>query len=99
MPSSPFAPPASPPSRDLVEFMDNGRTLEWACAAARRAEKEVHAELSTRHVAHYSTNEVCGDERRKRISSPSLPREAKASIISREVERRTSICCTLLRKT
>ncbi|KAF8547763.1 homeobox-domain-containing protein [Imleria badia] len=40
MPSSPLAPPASPPSRDLVEFMGGTRTLEWACAAARLAGKE-----------------------------------------------------------
>ncbi|KAI0066559.1 homeobox-domain-containing protein [Artomyces pyxidatus] len=33
MPSSPLAPP-SPPRRELVEF-GRGRTLEWACAAAR----------------------------------------------------------------
>ena len=39
MPSSPLAPPASPPSRDLIEFMGS-RTLEWACAAARLAGKE-----------------------------------------------------------
>ena len=39
MPSSPLAPPASPPSRDLIEFMGS-RTLEWACAAARLADKE-----------------------------------------------------------
>lgn len=42
MPSSPLAPPASPPARDLVEFMGMGgsRKLEWACAAARLAGKE-----------------------------------------------------------
>ena len=40
MPSSPLAPPASPPARDLVEFLGGSRTLEWACAAARLAEKE-----------------------------------------------------------
>jgi hypothetical protein len=34
MPSSPLAP-ASPPTRDLVDFVGSGRTLEWACAAAR----------------------------------------------------------------
>jgi hypothetical protein len=39
MPSSPLAPPASPPARDLIEFMGS-RTLEWACAAARLADKE-----------------------------------------------------------
>ncbi|KAH7886346.1 homeobox-domain-containing protein [Phlebopus sp. FC_14] len=40
MPSSPLAPPASPPTRDFVDFVGSGRTLEWACAAARLAEKE-----------------------------------------------------------
>lgn len=40
MPSSPLAPPASPPARDLVEFLGGSRTLEWACAAARLAGKE-----------------------------------------------------------
>ena len=40
MPSSPLAAPASPPSRDLIEFMGSSRTLEWACAAARLAGKE-----------------------------------------------------------
>ncbi|KAF9236834.1 homeodomain transcription factor [Melanogaster broomeanus] len=40
MPSSPLAAPASPPSRDLVEFMGSSRTLEWACAAARLAGKD-----------------------------------------------------------
>ncbi|KAG6372651.1 homeobox-domain-containing protein [Boletus reticuloceps] len=40
MPSSPLAPPASPPAHDLVEFWGGSRTLEWACAAARLAGKE-----------------------------------------------------------
>ncbi|ETW86636.1 hypothetical protein HETIRDRAFT_431289 [Heterobasidion irregulare TC 32-1] len=41
MPSSPLAPP-SPPAREYVEFGKNKRTrtLEWACAAARLADKE-----------------------------------------------------------
>lgn len=47
MPSSPLAP-ASPPTRDLVDFVGSGRTLEWACAAARlsgrRKEDEAGAE-------------------------------------------------------
>ncbi|KAI6030985.1 homeobox-domain-containing protein, partial [Pisolithus marmoratus] len=62
MPSSPLAPPASPPSRDLVEFMGNGRTLEWACAVARLAEKEGRAELSSRRVAHHRANDTGGVE-------------------------------------
>jgi hypothetical protein len=43
MPSSPIAPPFSPPSREYVEFgksQRSNRTLEWACAAARLAEKD-----------------------------------------------------------
>ncbi|KAJ8469902.1 hypothetical protein ONZ45_g16737 [Pleurotus djamor] len=42
MPSSPAAPPFSPPARDYVEFgrTQQKRTLEWACAAARLAEKD-----------------------------------------------------------
>ncbi|KAG9308966.1 homeobox-domain-containing protein [Chiua virens] len=59
MPSSPLAPPASPPSRDLVEFMGSTRTLEWACAAARLADKEGrrpcdlgHAHADGRHPNH-----------------------------------------------
>ncbi|KDQ31497.1 hypothetical protein PLEOSDRAFT_1075550 [Pleurotus ostreatus PC15] len=42
MPSSPVAPPFSPPARDYVEFgrAQRKRTLEWACAAARLAEKD-----------------------------------------------------------
>ncbi|KIJ66557.1 hypothetical protein HYDPIDRAFT_26894 [Hydnomerulius pinastri MD-312] len=43
MPSSPLAPPASPPARDFVDFIGSGRTLEWACAAARLAGKEGRA--------------------------------------------------------
>lgn len=62
MPSSPLAPPASPPVRDLVEFMGNGRTLEWACAVARIAEKEGRAGLSSRRVAHRRASDAVGDE-------------------------------------
>jgi hypothetical protein len=43
MPSSPIAPPFSPPSREYVEFGKSKRakrTLEWACAAARLADKQ-----------------------------------------------------------
>ncbi|KAI6154179.1 homeobox-domain-containing protein [Pisolithus tinctorius] len=56
MPSSPLAPPASPPVRDLVEFMGNGRTLE------RIAEKEGRAGLSSRRVAHRRASDAVGDE-------------------------------------
>lgn len=43
MPSSPIAPPFSPPSKEYVEFGKSKRTkrtLEWACAAARLADKQ-----------------------------------------------------------
>jgi hypothetical protein len=40
MPSSPIVDPNSPPARDFVEFGRKRRTLEWACAAARLAEKD-----------------------------------------------------------
>ncbi|KAH7926827.1 hypothetical protein BV22DRAFT_1127833 [Leucogyrophana mollusca] len=40
MPSSPLGPPPSPPAREYVDFIGSGRTLEWACAAARVAGKE-----------------------------------------------------------
>ncbi|KAI6133761.1 homeobox-domain-containing protein [Pisolithus croceorrhizus] len=62
MPSSPLAPPASPPARDLVEFMGNGRTLEWACAVARIAEKEGRAKISSKCVAHRRASDTGGDE-------------------------------------
>lgn len=39
MPSSPITDPNSPPAREYVEF-GKKRTLEWACAAARLAEKD-----------------------------------------------------------
>ena len=43
MPSSPLVPPISPPPREFIDFGKNTRTrrtLEWACAAARVAEKD-----------------------------------------------------------
>lgn len=43
MPSSPIAPPFSPPSKEYVEYGKSKRTkrtLEWACAAARLADKQ-----------------------------------------------------------
>lgn len=53
MPSSPLAP-ASPPTRDLIDFMGSGRTLEWACAAARlsgrRKEDEAGAETEDEEI-------------------------------------------------
>jgi len=46
MPSSPLAP-ASPPTRDLVDFVGSGRTLEWACAAARLSGRRKQGEEET----------------------------------------------------
>ena len=46
MPSSPLVPPISPPPREFIDFGKNTRTrrtLEWACAAARVAEKDNHS--------------------------------------------------------
>lgn len=48
MPSSPLAPPASPPAREFVDFVGNGRSLEWACAAARLAGKQGRLGVSKR---------------------------------------------------
>ena len=51
MPSSPLSAPVSPPSREFIDFGKNTRTrrtLEWACAAARVAEKNGHSsEMNT----------------------------------------------------
>lgn len=46
MPSSPVTDPISPPAREFVEFGKKRRTLEWACAAARLAEKDGARPLS-----------------------------------------------------
>ncbi|PPQ80463.1 hypothetical protein CVT25_001781 [Psilocybe cyanescens] len=46
MPSSPLAPPISPPAREFIDFGKNAktrRTLEWACAAARQVDKDAYA--------------------------------------------------------
>jgi hypothetical protein len=46
MPSSPIAAPISPPPQEFIDFGKNTRTrrtLEWACAAARVAEKDSHS--------------------------------------------------------
>jgi len=47
MPSSPLVPPISPPAREFIELGGKNtktrRTLEWACAAARLADKDGYA--------------------------------------------------------
>ncbi|KAL4068900.1 hypothetical protein V8B97DRAFT_1970656 [Scleroderma yunnanense] len=62
MPSSPLAPPASPPAHDFIDFVGNERTLEWACAAARLAEKEGRTRISSKRVYHSSRCDDAGDE-------------------------------------
>ena len=59
MPSSPLAPPMSPPAHDFIDFVGHGRTLEWACAAARLAEKEGHTKIPSSKTAYHDTE--CGD--------------------------------------
>jgi len=69
MPSSPIAPPFSPPSREYVEFGKSKRTkrtLEWACAAARLADKD-GAGVST----HVGVSDSTDDEADEAITPPS----------------------------
>ncbi|KAG6326854.1 hypothetical protein ID866_12235 [Astraeus odoratus] len=58
MPSSPLAPPASPPAHDFVDFVGSGRSLEWACAAARLAEKEARTRIFPKRTPE---NRISGD--------------------------------------
>ena len=58
MPSSPLAPPVSPPAHDFIDFVGHGRTLEWACEAARLAEKG-HTRISSSKSAYHGTG--CSD--------------------------------------
>jgi hypothetical protein len=76
MPSSPLAP-ASPPTRDLVDFVGSGRTLEWACAAARlsgrRQEAEAGAETEEEEMEAITPEGSLGagdDVWNKRTASP-----------------------------
>ncbi|KAL0952041.1 hypothetical protein HGRIS_008683 [Hohenbuehelia grisea] len=66
MPSSPVAQMASPPPRDYVEFGrgQRKRTLEWACAAARLADKE--GTRSRRHEEHDENYDYNRSRRRGR---------------------------------
>ncbi|KAH7911630.1 homeobox-domain-containing protein [Hygrophoropsis aurantiaca] len=57
MPSSPLGPPPSPPAREYLDFVGSGRTLEWACAAARIAGKEGRS-----NIASASSRADVGDE-------------------------------------
>ena len=67
MPSSPLAAPVSPPPREFIDFGKNTRTrrtLEWACAAARAAEKDGHSsEMNTGPDASSSTLKTSGRSR------------------------------------
>ena len=58
MPSSPLAPPISPPPREFIDFGKNTRTrrtLEWACAAARMTEKNHPSEMESSSGISLST--------------------------------------------
>ena len=71
MPSSPLAPPLSPPSREFIDFGKNTRTrrtLEWACAAARVAEKDGHpSEMNCGSSISSSTLKAGGSSRGRTI--------------------------------
>lgn len=71
MPSSPLAPPLSPPPREFIDFGKNTRTrrtLEWACAAARVAEKDGHStEMSSGSGTSSSTLKAGGSSRGRTI--------------------------------
>lgn len=71
MPSSPLAPPVSPPSREFIDFGKNTRTrrtLEWACAAARVAEKDGHSsEMNSGPDTSSSTLKTSGRSRGRTI--------------------------------
>ncbi|EGN93629.1 hypothetical protein SERLA73DRAFT_189358 [Serpula lacrymans var. lacrymans S7.3] len=80
MPSSPLAPPASPPARELVEFglgLGEGkggrRTLEWACAAARLADKEkgVSVNRPNRKKSSHGDDEDTEDDSEEAITPDS----------------------------
>ncbi|KAF8814474.1 homeobox-domain-containing protein [Phlegmacium glaucopus] len=61
MPSSPIAPPLSPPPREFIDFGKNTRTrrtLEWACAAARVAEKDGHSTEMSSAGANTSSSTI-----------------------------------------
>lgn len=72
MPSSPIAPPFSPPSQEYVEFgksKQTKRTLEWACAAARLADKQ-SGHVSRRRRAQDDSDST-DDEIQEAITPPS----------------------------
>ena len=71
MPSSPIVSPVSPPPIEYVELAKNQRvrrTLEWACAAARLAEKEgtSTSALSNSHPRRTRTQEHRIHQHRRR---------------------------------
>lgn len=70
MPSSPVAAPFSPPSREYVEFGKSHRTLEWACAAARLAEKNGGGAKKPR-LEKMDTLDWTDDEADEAITPPS----------------------------
>ena len=74
MPSSPIAPPFSPPSREYVEFGNSKRakrTLEWACAAARLADKQGAGVSGRPHGNERGDSDSTDDEAPEAITPPS----------------------------
>ncbi|KDR85827.1 hypothetical protein GALMADRAFT_132473 [Galerina marginata CBS 339.88] len=83
MPSSPLAPPISPPAREFIDFGKNAktrRTLEWACAAARLADKDGYASGMT---AGFSGVSSASSTERNRDSG-SGGSKARGRIVHRE---------------
>ncbi|KAF9011225.1 hypothetical protein BDQ17DRAFT_1322169 [Cyathus striatus] len=81
MPSSPIAPPASPPAREYVGFGKSRRTLEWACAAARLADKDGHGHKSSRseHGQHHRSEQVRGRPTERELNPASSGADAEAT--------------------
>jgi hypothetical protein len=74
MPSSPIAPPFSPPSREYVEFGKSKRakrTLEWACAAARLADKQGTVLSGLHQGNERGDSDLTDDEVPEAITPPS----------------------------
>lgn len=72
MPSSPIAPPVSPSSPEYVGFTKSKRakrSLEWACAAARLADKKGAGVATRRNESEASDS--TDDEAYEAITPPS----------------------------
>ncbi|KAH9486115.1 Homeobox protein ANF-1 [Psilocybe cubensis] len=83
MPSSPLAPPISPPAREFIDFGKNARTrrtLEWACAAARLVDKDGYASgMSAGFGAGGGSGGMYASS-----SAPAAPVRPRARTVSRE---------------